>query len=202
MVGTIIVVISYLLEPVQNFLYRRKKIAEYARLEWATTDSLQLQRAAYQGIGSGTWTGCLDVVPMTESGELMGDLPHSYHTGTGSSCTDQAKLSVQKLNPAPMSPPSTGEASEESNQPAVENDERCVSSAEQESVPIDSPHATEQGTYSSVSTPTVARMPPLTPALPPTQNNEGSEPREAHVHNSCLSGLEPERHLPGNLGAS
>lgn len=193
MVGTVIVVISYSLEPVQNFLYRRKKIAEYARLEWATTDSLQLQRAAYQGIGSGTWTGCLDVVPMTESGELMGDLPHSYHTRTGSSCADQAKLDVQKPNLAPMS--------EESNQSAVENDGRCVRSAEQQSVPIVSPHATEQGTDSSVSTPTVARTPPLTPALPPTQNNEVSEPREAHEDNFCLLELEPERHLPGNLGA-
>lgn len=194
--------ISYLLEPVQNFLYRRKKIAGYARLEWATTESLQLQRAAYQGISSGTWTGHFDAIPITASDEIMGDLPHSYHTGTGSSCADQAKLGVEKLNPAPISPPSTGEASDEFNQSAAENNERCVSSAEQESVPIISPHATAQGTDSSVSTPTVARMSPLTPALPPTQNNEGSEPREAHEDNFCLSEMEPERHLPGNLGAS
>lgn len=139
---------------------------------------------------------------MTESDETMGDLPHSYHTGTGSSCTDQAKLGVGELNPALMSPPSTGEASGESNQSAVENNRRSVSSAEQQSVPIVSPHATEQGTDSSVSTPTVAHMPPLTPALPPTQNHEGSERTETHRDNSCLSELEPERHLPGNLGAN
>lgn len=194
--------ISYLLEPVQNFLYRRKKILGYARLEWATTESLQLQRAAYQGINSGTWTGHFDAIPMTKSDEIMRDLPHSYHTESGSSCTDQAKLGVEKLNRAPTSPPSTGESSEESNQSAVENDGRCMSSVEQESVPIVSPHATEQGTDSSVSTATVARTPPLTPALPPTQNNEGSEPREAHGDNFCLSEPVPERHRPGNLGAT
>lgn len=139
---------------------------------------------------------------MTESDEIMADLPHSYHTGTGSSCTDQAKLGVGELNPALMSPPSTGEASEDANQSPVENNGRCASSAEQESVPIVSPHATEQGTDSSVSTPTVARMPPLTPALPTTQNHEGSECTEAHRDNLCLSELEPERHLPGTLGAN
>ncbi|KAG6359856.1 hypothetical protein INS49_010909 [Diaporthe citri] len=141
-VGTIIVIVSYSLEPVQNFLYRRKKIAEYARLEWATTESLQLQRVAYQGIGSGTWAGHFDAVPMTESDELMGDLPHSYHTGSGSSCTGHAKLSAEKLDPAPISPPSTGETSEESNESAVEDNRHFMSSAEQEIVPVVSRHAT------------------------------------------------------------
>ncbi|KAG8164825.1 hypothetical protein KVR01_005100 [Diaporthe batatas] len=77
-VGTVIIAISYLLEPIQDCLYHRKKIAGYSRLEWATTESLQLQRAAYQGIGSGTWTGHFDAIPVTKSDEILGDLAHTY----------------------------------------------------------------------------------------------------------------------------
>lgn len=190
---------SYLLEPVQNFLYLRKKISGYARLEWATTENLQLQRAAYQGISSGTWTGHFDAIPMTESDEIMGDLPHSYHTGSGSSCPVQAKLSAEKLNRASISPRSTGEASEESNPSAVEDNRHCVSSADQELIPIVSRHATEQGTDSSqvedVCTSTVAHMPPLTPALPTTQMSEQPDLREAHEDMFSRSELEPERQI-------
>lgn len=162
MVGTIIVVISYLLEPVQNFLYRRKKIAEYARLEWATTDSLQLQRAAFQGIGSGSWIGYLNAVPTTKPDELMGDLPHSYDTGSAPCCTGQGQLIVEQLNPAPIPSTSTSEGPEES--PVSEDHGHCVSSDELEPVSILSCHATEQGTDPSrvdeFSKPTVAHMSP------------------------------------------
>lgn len=199
MVGTIIVLTSYSLEPIQNFLYRRKKIGGYARLEWAATESLQLQRAAYQGIGSGTWKGSFDAVPITESDELMGDLPHIYHTGRGSSCACQTKLGAEKLDPAPISPPSTGEASEESNDLAAEHNRHCVSSAEQGSVPILSRHDAEQGTDSSQARmsasrrSTIARMPPLTPALPTIQMNERLKLREAHGDTFSPSELDLER---------
>lgn len=201
MVGTIIVLISYLLEPVQNFLYRRKKITEYARLEWATTDSLQLQRAAYQGIGSGSWIGYLNAVPTTKSDELMGDLPHSYDTGSGSSCTGQEQLKVKQLNPASISPPSTSEGSEESHQSAAEDHGHCVGTAEPEPVPIMSFHATEQGTDPSrvedSSKPTVAHMSPVTPTLPTTQRIVRTELREAHGDTYSGSELEPGRGTRG-----
>lgn len=64
-------------------LYRRNqaqklKSGEYKYLEWTSNGTLQLQRLAYQGIKSGTWSGYADDIPMTEAGALLGDLTNSY----------------------------------------------------------------------------------------------------------------------------
>lgn len=75
---------SYSLGLIQECLVRcrrRNKAHKgyvYARLEWAVTETLQLQRAAYQGLGTGEWRGYTDAVPTTEAGDLMGNLAHSY----------------------------------------------------------------------------------------------------------------------------
>lgn len=53
--------------------------SEYRALEWAATETLQLQRAGYQGMGSGTWSGHADAIPRTRPGEVLGNLPLAYH---------------------------------------------------------------------------------------------------------------------------
>lgn len=131
---------------------------------------------------------------MTESDELMGDLPNSYHTGSGSSYTGQAKLGAEKVNPAPITPPSTVEGSEESNDLEGEEHRHCVSSAEQGPVSMVYGHGAEQVPGSpqveDVNKPTVANMPSLAPALPKTQI---PELREAHEDAFSRSELESER---------
>lgn len=53
----------------------------YARLEWGTNETLQLQRLAHEELGVGTWEGCAGDVPVTKRGERLavldlGDLDH------------------------------------------------------------------------------------------------------------------------------
>lgn len=79
----LLVLISYFLEPIFACLYRRWKYRQYTYLEWAATETLQLQRTSYQGIGSGTWSGFTSAIPRTQKGEKLGNLPLSYSTPEG-----------------------------------------------------------------------------------------------------------------------
>lgn len=78
--GTLLILVSYVLEPIFACLYRRWKYRKYTYLEWSATETLQLQRASYQGIGSGTWSGNNSTIPRTQKGEKLGNLPLSYFT--------------------------------------------------------------------------------------------------------------------------
>lgn len=78
--GTLLILVSYVLEPIFACLYRRWKYRQYTYLEWAATETLQLQRASYQGIGSGTWSGYTSAIPRTQKEEKLGNLPLSYST--------------------------------------------------------------------------------------------------------------------------
>ncbi|KAI1497320.1 hypothetical protein F5X99DRAFT_423614 [Biscogniauxia marginata] len=69
--GGIIVILSYALEPIIAFLYRRRKLGQYVYLEWASNSTLQIQRLANQGLGFGTWSGALSEVPTTKPGEKL-----------------------------------------------------------------------------------------------------------------------------------
>ncbi|KAG8168949.1 hypothetical protein KVR01_001698 [Diaporthe batatas] len=77
-IGFLIVLISYLLEPIQAWLYRRHNLKEDAYLEWIADETLQLQRMAYQGLKSGHWSRYTDQIPLTEAGETLADLARSY----------------------------------------------------------------------------------------------------------------------------
>jgi hypothetical protein len=72
--GIVLTLVSYLLEPVSSMLYKRKTYNTYANLEWSTNSMLQLQRLAYEGLGVGFWSNCVDTVPTTKGGELLGVL--------------------------------------------------------------------------------------------------------------------------------
>ncbi|GME58127.1 hypothetical protein GTA08_BOTSDO13564 [Neofusicoccum parvum] len=71
--GGLIVVVSFMLEPLANFIHRRCRKAEsYALIEWSTNETLQLQRLAHEELGLGTWSRAMKSVPITEADEVLG----------------------------------------------------------------------------------------------------------------------------------
>ncbi|TGJ84260.1 hypothetical protein E0Z10_g4490 [Xylaria hypoxylon] len=71
--GFLIVLTSFLLEPVSAWLHKRK-YRQHAHLEWTTNATLQLQRLAHEEIRVGTWSECTDTIPVTKADELLGCL--------------------------------------------------------------------------------------------------------------------------------
>ncbi|OJD40710.1 uncharacterized protein BKCO1_1000451 [Diplodia corticola] len=79
--GGLVIVASWVLEPFVAYVQRRCKLDSYARLEWCTNETLQLQRLAHEELGMGTWSKCDGDVPVTEKGERLAmlDLADSKH---------------------------------------------------------------------------------------------------------------------------
>ncbi|RDA88405.1 hypothetical protein CP532_5561 [Ophiocordyceps camponoti-leonardi (nom. inval.)] len=94
--GFLIILISFGLEPTLDFLSRRRNPKGYTFLERQSYQLLQLQRAAYQGIRSGTWEGFTGAVPRTKGVEVLADLASWY--GDGES------RGGEKMNDAGVSP--------------------------------------------------------------------------------------------------
>jgi hypothetical protein len=80
-VGSLIVVISFALEPLLAALHNRWGYQENAYLEWVTQETLQLQRLAHEELGFGTWSGATNAVPTTKLDEKLAglDLRDSKH---------------------------------------------------------------------------------------------------------------------------
>ncbi|KAI7782645.1 hypothetical protein LA080_013133 [Diaporthe eres] len=76
--GIIIILASYTAEPVLTFFYFRRKYEDYKYLEWAANGTLQLQRLAYQGVGSEKWSNYTDDIPKTRPGYFLADLARAY----------------------------------------------------------------------------------------------------------------------------
>ncbi|POS71783.1 hypothetical protein DHEL01_v209826 [Diaporthe helianthi] len=83
--GVQIIIISYVLEPIFECLYRRVKYREYTFLEWSASETLQLQRMGFQGVGSGTWSGYTDNIPRTKQDEALKCLALAYPLETDDS---------------------------------------------------------------------------------------------------------------------
>lgn len=64
--GTLIILTSYIMEPVLACLHNRQKYKTYAYLEWISNSSLQLHRQAHEGLGLTKWSKCTDLVPTTD----------------------------------------------------------------------------------------------------------------------------------------
>ncbi|KAI0536531.1 hypothetical protein GGR58DRAFT_503168 [Xylaria digitata] len=73
-VGLLLILVSYLLEPMFESLHKRKGYKQYAYLEWVAGATLQLQRLAHEEIGFGTWSEGTETIPMAKEGELLGSL--------------------------------------------------------------------------------------------------------------------------------
>lgn len=72
--GLLIVLISYLLEPLSSVILKRYGHHRHQHLEWTANSTLQLQRLAHEGLGLGTWSKCTDDIPTTKPDELLGCL--------------------------------------------------------------------------------------------------------------------------------
>ncbi|KAI1459935.1 hypothetical protein F4805DRAFT_455321 [Annulohypoxylon moriforme] len=72
--GSLLTLASYLLEPISSLLYTEKGYNKYAHVEWTTNATLQLQRLTQEEIGMGTWSKCLYTIPVTKPGEPLGSL--------------------------------------------------------------------------------------------------------------------------------
>lgn len=76
--GLLVVATSYIIEPMYGTLWRCRHYKERQFLEWASDETLQLHRAAHQGIGSGIWQGFTDAVPRNIKDEPLADLALYY----------------------------------------------------------------------------------------------------------------------------
>lgn len=94
--GVLIIIISYVLEPTFECLYRRRKYREYTFLEWTASETLQLQRIGFQGVGSGTWSGYTDSIPRTKQDEALTALALEYPLEADGS--DGGRGSPEKTN--------------------------------------------------------------------------------------------------------
>ncbi|KAI1741603.1 hypothetical protein F4680DRAFT_415976 [Xylaria scruposa] len=63
--GAVIILVSYILEPILSCFYRYKKYQPYAHFEWMTNGSLQLHRLAHEELGLQKWSNCTDDIPTT-----------------------------------------------------------------------------------------------------------------------------------------
>lgn len=76
--GIAVILASYAIEPLLAFFDSRRKHKEYKYLEWAANGTLQLQRLAYQGLGSEKWSNYTDDIPKTRPGYFLADLVRAY----------------------------------------------------------------------------------------------------------------------------
>ncbi|OJD29668.1 cytochrome p450 protein [Diplodia corticola] len=73
-VGCIIIVFSYTIEPLASWIQKRRRFDNYSRLEWCANETLQLQRMAHEGLGVGTWHHGAEAIPYTDNGERLATL--------------------------------------------------------------------------------------------------------------------------------
>lgn len=79
-IGGIIIILSYTLEPLVACIQHRRNLDIYERLEWTVNETLQLQRLAHEELGVGTWLNCDRDVPVMERAERLGVLDISERT--------------------------------------------------------------------------------------------------------------------------
>ncbi|KAK8078750.1 hypothetical protein PG994_002557 [Apiospora phragmitis] len=72
--GGLIVLISYLLDPMCSFLHTRFRHKSYQHLEWRSNATLQIHRQAEEQIGSSTWKNCTSVVPTSAMDDVLSSL--------------------------------------------------------------------------------------------------------------------------------
>ncbi|OCL10554.1 hypothetical protein AOQ84DRAFT_246874, partial [Glonium stellatum] len=80
-IGSILILLDFALVPCPDCFQRRRHRSRYARLEWRTNATLQLQRLAHEGIGAGVWSRADEENPVTEEAELLAVLviEHEKH---------------------------------------------------------------------------------------------------------------------------
>ncbi|KAI1735727.1 hypothetical protein F4680DRAFT_296477 [Xylaria scruposa] len=72
--GTIIIRVSFALEPLLACLYKRRKYKPYAHFEWISNNSLQLHRLAQEELGLTKWSRWTEEVPTTDRNAYLASL--------------------------------------------------------------------------------------------------------------------------------
>ncbi|KAK8117983.1 uncharacterized protein PG998_006264 [Apiospora kogelbergensis] len=72
--GAMIIMVSFALDPIMRILHRRRRYKQYQYLEWRTNSSLQLQRLTQEELGYGKWSGCTNMVPITRPKDPLANL--------------------------------------------------------------------------------------------------------------------------------
>ncbi|KAI1325083.1 hypothetical protein F5Y16DRAFT_411583 [Xylariaceae sp. FL0255] len=94
----LIIVVSFITEPLLKFLSRRRKYRQYEVLEWTANESLQLHRLAQEGINVGHWTDVSGKVPVTESNDTLAclDISDVKHTVLSKPWEEEFKPSLSR----------------------------------------------------------------------------------------------------------
>ncbi|KAI1809827.1 hypothetical protein GGS20DRAFT_570297 [Poronia punctata] len=86
-VGFLIVLFSYIQEPLSTWIFKKRGRKPYQHLEWTTNATLQLYRLAQEEMGWGTWSDCTELVPTTKDDDMLGcvDITDPKHPGIAAS---------------------------------------------------------------------------------------------------------------------
>ncbi|KAI0195921.1 hypothetical protein F4808DRAFT_474530 [Astrocystis sublimbata] len=103
--GVLIIISSFVMEPLTRCLWRRGRYSQYRHLEWETYSVLQLQRLGYEGVTGTTtkWEKCTGDIPVTESDVPMNPLDfsnptHPAHTRAMSGDNDETQTPTKALS--------------------------------------------------------------------------------------------------------
>ncbi|KAK7995754.1 hypothetical protein PG991_015221 [Apiospora marii] len=66
--GALIIMISYILDPLFECLHTRYRHKSYQHLEWRSNATLQIHRLGEEQVGFSTWENCTALVPTTTGG--------------------------------------------------------------------------------------------------------------------------------------
>ncbi|KUJ09083.1 uncharacterized protein LY89DRAFT_788489 [Mollisia scopiformis] len=191
--GGIIIILSLILEPLVNCIQGRRGINLYKRMEWATNETLQLQRLAHEEIGFGNWTETTSTVPVTKIGDLLAimDVSDQDHPRLGRPILPEAETEKEskatavhdegvKVTPA-ITAASHGKAERTEGTTAIEHHEEDQMASAATVVGPD----TLEGTHS-----TAASHDHKIGSIPVTIHDQGSamKPRNAEEQTSTNSG--------------
>lgn len=99
--GGLIIIASYTIAPLAGWIDELLGCGSYKRLEWATNDTLQLQRLAHEELGCGTWVG-EEFPTTTNTGEKLAvlDISDPRHPKLVNPAMMDDALSQKSSNPS------------------------------------------------------------------------------------------------------
>jgi hypothetical protein len=107
--GILIIVTSFVLEPLAHCTQRRLGKNAYSRLEWTSTGVFQLQRLAHEALVPGPWEHCAEDIPSTAPDTMLAPLdisdenhpmlraPETYIQGVPAAVTAEKRRSPTAL---------------------------------------------------------------------------------------------------------
>jgi hypothetical protein len=104
--GLLVIIVSFVLEPLASCIQRRFKLSAYRRLEWHSTSAFQLQRLAHEELGIGFWEQCDQAIPTTAAGTVLASLDISderHPVLRMPASADEKRMAKERTRPMQMS---------------------------------------------------------------------------------------------------